>query len=289
VLTRLDEKLPDAGASPNQDGDVQRMLADAVQRAREAEWRAQEAERRLTEAPIQSGPDPVKVEPVAEEKMIVEETAIKEEVDVEAIIQAAVIEAAQAERARVESAAEEFIRKQQAEVDAHHEAERAAWANETQRNLAVIQQKMEALEMERAREKETAANMQRYQAERIRTLQATSVAQAQPDHATITPGSATQVITDVQYPDRTTQMGGVNMRNEISGGTGNATRDVTKPGLKNLSEVAIAQLRATLPDVDVSLLATQSAKTANASAAAPTPKANQASTTRTETSQRAPR
>jgi len=141
VLTRLDEKLPDAGASPNQDGDVQRMLADAVQRAREAGWRAQEAERRLTEAPIQSGPDPVKVEPAAEE------TPIKEEVDVEAIIQAAVIEAAQAERARVEAAAEEFIRKQPAEVDVHHEAERAAWANETQRNLAVIQQKMEALEM----------------------------------------------------------------------------------------------------------------------------------------------
>jgi hypothetical protein len=91
VLTRLDAKLPDAGASPNQDGDVQRMLADAVQRAREAEWRAQEAERRLTEAPIQSAPDPVKVEPVAEEKMIVEETPIKEEVNVEAIIQAAVI------------------------------------------------------------------------------------------------------------------------------------------------------------------------------------------------------
>jgi hypothetical protein len=135
----------------------------------------------LPEAPIQSGPDPVKVEPVAEEKMIVEETPIKEEVDVEAIIQAAVIEAAQAERALVEAAAEDFIRKQQAEADAHHEAERAAWANETQRNLAVIQQKMEALEMERAREKETAANMQRYQAERIRTLQATSAAQAQPD------------------------------------------------------------------------------------------------------------
>jgi hypothetical protein len=292
VLTRLDEKLPDAGVSPNQDGDVQRMLADAVQRAREAEWRAQEAERRLTEAPIQSGPDPVKVEPVAEEKMIVEETPIKEEVDVETIIQAAVIEAAQAERARVEAAAEEFIRKQQAEVDAHHEAERAAWDNETQHNLAVIQQKMEALEMERARKKETAANMQRYQAERIRTLQATSAAQAQPDRATITPDSATRVKTDVDHPDRTTKMGGVNMRNVIGGDTGNATQEVTKPGLKNLSEVAIAQLRATLPDVDFSRLAwssTQSAKTVNASAAAPTLKATQASATRTETSQRAPR
>jgi hypothetical protein len=134
--------------------------------------------------------------------------------------------------------------------------------------------------------------MQRYQAERIRTLQATSAAQAEPDRGTITPGSATQVKTDVDHPDRTTQMGGVNMRNIISGDTGNATQNVTKPGLKNLSEVAIAQLRAILPDVDFSRLArslTQSAKTANASAAAPTPKATQASATRTETSQRAPR
>ncbi|KAF1780225.1 hypothetical protein GQ600_22012 [Phytophthora cactorum] len=108
---------------------------------------------------------------------------------------------------------------------AQRDAERAACVDEKQRSLEAIEPKLRAVQAEHVYERENALNMQR-------------------------PNSATTVKPEISGPDRATIPHGVI--------NGNNSRDVVKPGLKNLSEVALEQLRATLPEVDFSRLAASS-------------------------------
>ncbi|GMF34065.1 unnamed protein product [Phytophthora fragariaefolia] len=174
--------------------------------------------------------------------------------DVATLIQAAGAEAARVERERVKALALHHIQQQQrAEDDERHEAERAACAQQGQAGLEVQQrsllEKLKAVETVRVQEQEAARNMQKFQAEQIRNLKASS-AEMQPGRTTTAPNSATPVKTEANNPERATRfpvVSGVNM--------GQASGIWTKMGQMNLSETAIAQLRATIPNINRSAYA----------------------------------
>ncbi|GMF36878.1 unnamed protein product [Phytophthora fragariaefolia] len=95
-----------------------------------------------------------------------------------ALIQAACAEAARVERERVEALALQHIQQQRAEDDKRHEAESAAWAHQAQAGLEVQQwsllKKRKDLESVRVQEQEAARDMQKFQAEQIHNLKASS-------------------------------------------------------------------------------------------------------------------
>ncbi|KAE9275658.1 hypothetical protein PR003_g29272 [Phytophthora rubi] len=152
-LAKLTEQLATQKSTNPPDVNIQQVLAEAGIRAREAELRAQDAERRLTGLSAERA-----------------EAASQRE-DVAAVIQSACLQAANAERERVEAVSVQQLQQQQAEVDARREAEQAVWLQQAQKNL---DEQQAAFEQRLEDERVTAGNMQRYQAEQIRNLQATS-------------------------------------------------------------------------------------------------------------------
>ncbi|KAE8967322.1 hypothetical protein PR001_g28138, partial [Phytophthora rubi] len=188
-LAKLTEQLATLKSTSPPEVNVQQVLAEAGIRAREAELRAQDAERRLIGLSAERA-----------------EAATQRE-DVAAVIQSACLQAANAERERVEAVAIQLLQQQQAEVDERREAEQAAWLQQAQKNLdeqqAAFQQRLED-------ERVTGRNMQRYQAEQIRNLQATSTP-SRVSHATPPPNPTSQVKTERTDPKRATETGGVNM------------------------------------------------------------------------------
>ncbi|GMF37914.1 unnamed protein product [Phytophthora fragariaefolia] len=107
-------------------------------------------------------------------------------------------------------------------------------------------EKLKAVGTARVQEQEAASNMQKFQAEQIRNLKATS-AETQPGRATTRPDLATPVKTEVNNPERAT-------RNPVASGenVGQAPDIWTNVGQINLSEAAIAQLSATILNVNLS-------------------------------------
>ncbi|EGZ27106.1 hypothetical protein PHYSODRAFT_400345, partial [Phytophthora sojae] len=109
--------------------------------------------------------------------------------------------------------------------------------------LAALAARLQASEVARAQERESAQNIQRFHVGQIRDLQATS-AQAQPERGTSDPNRATPIQTGSDNPERAT---GVI--------TGNATVAGTQPGQKNTTEADWEHLLPTLPGVYVARLA----------------------------------
>ncbi|EGZ24380.1 hypothetical protein PHYSODRAFT_325503 [Phytophthora sojae] len=224
--------------------------ADAQRKLEETEHRIQESERPMAAA-LAGVPRPDSVQP-----------------DLDAAVQAARDEAALADRQRRQTDALNYVQQQQAEVEARMEAERAAWAAETQRILDAqqdaFQRRYQTLESERDNEREAAKNMRRFQASQIRDLRATST-QVQTGRTTFNPDSATPVKSEEPNPESATTRSGVS--------TGQITSNGAQPGPKNIAE---AQLRATIPEVDLARLTSSTKPRIQVPKAEPTPKATKA-------------
>ncbi|EGZ22526.1 hypothetical protein PHYSODRAFT_330299 [Phytophthora sojae] len=220
------------GKDPGRDAEAGLALAKAQREAREAERRAQELERHLHEVYAQAS------------------QAASQSLTAETNVEAARLEAARTENERVEAAAAEYIRRQLAEADAKHAAEMAARVGQAQQDLAALAARLQASEVVRAQERESAQNIQRFHVGQIRDLQATS-AQAQPERGTSDPNRATPI-----------QMGSDNPERATGVITGNATVAGAQPGQKNTTEAGWEQLLATLPEADVALNAAHRSTTA---------------------------
>jgi hypothetical protein len=164
----------------------------------------------------------------------------------------------------LEAAAVQLGQERQAEAEAKLATERAAWAEQARQIEEAMRKKLEEVEADRKRERESASNMQRFQASQIRDLQG-SATQANLERTAPAPDSTTT--SRGGDPERATSRTGVS--------TGNATSVQTAMGQKNFSEAALAQLRATIPGATLSWLPqsspSQAVKT-EASADAPQPK-----------------
>ncbi|EGZ23178.1 hypothetical protein PHYSODRAFT_247885 [Phytophthora sojae] len=107
-----------------------------------------------------------------------------------------------------------------------------------------MEQKVQELEAEKERERESSENIQRFHAGQVRDLRAT-LAQVQARRATVAPDMATNVRSSVaQNPEVATRpqesSGVINGNASVTG----QRRETADP--KNTSEVAVSQLRATL-------------------------------------------
>jgi hypothetical protein len=275
TLARLESKAS-TDKLAEQEAESKRKLDEAERLIREAEGRALEAERRFREASVQAS--------------AVQEVPVQDTPDVAALIQAACAEAARVERERVEALAIQHIQQQKAEDEARHESERAAWAQQAQAGLEVQQQtlleQLKASEAARVQEREAASNMQKFQGAQIRNLRM-SPSETQPNLPAVAPDPATQVKTPVDDPQRTT-------KNPVASGINTKpSPDLwTKMGQMNLSEAAIAQLRATVPNFGPPAPAGSAKpedvkREPNATGAKTTSRGARASGSRTETS-RAP-
>ncbi|POM71980.1 Hypothetical protein PHPALM_11382 [Phytophthora palmivora] len=104
-----------------------------------------------------------------------------------------VTEAVRLERERLD--ATERWQQREAEAD----AERARWASEVhaswKEQMSTMEQKIQELEAEKERERETSLNIQRFHAGQVRDLR-TTLAQVQGRRATVTPNLATNVSSD---------------------------------------------------------------------------------------------
>ncbi|GMF14641.1 unnamed protein product [Phytophthora fragariaefolia] len=109
---------------------------------------------------------------------VAQEVPVQEIPDVAALIQAVCAEAARVERERVEALALQHIQQQKAEDDERHEAERVTSTQQAQAGLEVQQrsllEKHKAVETVCVQEQEAARNIQKFQAEQIRNLKASS-------------------------------------------------------------------------------------------------------------------
>ncbi|EGZ27927.1 hypothetical protein PHYSODRAFT_321638 [Phytophthora sojae] len=155
-----------------------------------------------------------------------------------------ITEAVRLERERLDAAYAE--RWQQREVEA--DSERARWVSETyagwKEQMSTMEQKIQELEAEKERERESSENIQRFHAGQVRDLRAT-LAQVQARRATVAPDLATNVRSSVaQNPEVATRpqesSGVINGNASVAG----QRRETADP--KNASEVAASQLRATL-------------------------------------------
>ncbi|OWY97711.1 hypothetical protein PHMEG_00031698 [Phytophthora megakarya] len=126
------------------------------------------------------------------------ELAQKRQAD-EAILAAHAEAAIQAERFRAAKETEDRLKAQQFQTEAdfaerlrvqrmQDESECARWVDDVQNNtnmqIAILQQQMREMEAERDREREAAKSIQKFQASQLRDLRATS---SQVQHATVTP------------------------------------------------------------------------------------------------------
>ncbi|EGZ21103.1 hypothetical protein PHYSODRAFT_250393 [Phytophthora sojae] len=181
----------------------------------EAEWRAQDVEARQTQSSTET----------------------------QGMTQS-ITEAVRLERERLDAPYAERRQQREAEAD----SERARWVSKTyagwKEQMSTMEQKVQALEAGRERERESCGNIQRFHAGQVRDLRAT-LAQVQARRATAAPHLATNVRSSV------TQNSEVATQPQESSGVinGNASvagqrRETADP--KNTSEVADSQLRATL-------------------------------------------
>ncbi|EGZ11341.1 hypothetical protein PHYSODRAFT_338054 [Phytophthora sojae] len=153
-------------------------------------------------------------------------------------------EAVRLERERLDAAYAERWRRHEAEAD----SERARWVSETcagwKEQMSTMEQKVQELEAEKERERESSENIQRFHAGQVRDLRAT-LAQVQARRATVAPDLATNVRSSVaQNPEvatRPQESSGVINGNASVTGQRRETADPT-----NTSEVAASQLSATV-------------------------------------------
>ncbi|EGZ07945.1 hypothetical protein PHYSODRAFT_250253 [Phytophthora sojae] len=155
-----------------------------------------------------------------------------------------ITEAVRLERERLDAAYAERWRRHEAKAD----SERARWVSETyagwKEQMSTMEQKVQELEAEKERERESSENIQRFHAGQVRDFRAT-LAQVQARRATVAPDLATNVRLSVaQNPEVATRpqesSGVINGNASVTG----QRRETADP--KNTSEVAASQLRATL-------------------------------------------
>ncbi|POM72630.1 Hypothetical protein PHPALM_10618 [Phytophthora palmivora] len=145
------------------DLDARRQIQELTDRLVHAEIARRDAERRMKDAEAHKTHGPTETQGVTQSAM----------------------EAVRLERERLDATYAERWQQREAEAD----AERARWASEVhtswKEQMSTMEQKVQALEAERERERESSQNIQRFHAGQVRDLRAT-LAQVQGRRATVT-------------------------------------------------------------------------------------------------------